>query len=78
VTDDHQRLDDWKAKMSGQPGGSGQSSTAFLPGMKFGRLSVEDRPAAPPAELKHQIKADVEKRDAVREAFEVGLSLRLS
>lgn len=40
-----------------------------LPGMRFGVISPEMLPAASPSEL--NIKADVKKRDEIREAFEV-------
>lgn len=44
-----------------------------LPGMRFGMLSPSDRPSDVPKKL--HLEADVEKRDEIREAFEVGLLL---
>lgn len=40
-----------------------------LPGVRFGYLQEEDVPKVAPTEL--HLEADVEKRDAVREAFKV-------
>jgi hypothetical protein len=60
-----------KEKFSGNSSSSGATS-AFLPGMRFGAIGEGDLPAASPSKL--NIKADVEKRDGVREAFAVSNS----
>lgn len=44
-------------------------SQTYLPGMRFGMLSPLDTPKTSPVDL--HLKADVPKRDAVREAFKV-------
>lgn len=59
----------WRGEPTDVP--SSGTSQIHLPGMRFGMLSEADTPKTSPVDL--HLEADVPKREAIREAFKVGL-----